>query len=522
MQYVFESSSSGDEFTIYQDPAGETLRENGPCGTEIVLDISPENDWVLDQEKLKSLVERHSQFASSFPIYLRSDASRDEEVEDDEKSLTSLTSWQRLNEQGPIWIRDAKQISDQEYKDFYQSLSSPSDPEPLGWLHWKGDTGSGVSFRALMYIPGQLSDDFWQKAAAGVNNLRLMVKRVFITDDLGTDYLPHWLRFLKIVVDADDLPLNVSRETLQANKFIKQLKSVIFRKALELFTKLSNDDPDTYKQFSTIYGNALRIGVLETSSKKDVHKIAGLLRFASTRSSYTSLDEYVENRRGNQKQIYYVAGAGESLENLAKSPLVEKPVARGYEVLLLDAPPDETVMLALRTYRGLHLQDVSKKGLKYGDEDEHEAEKAELAAQEAAFKPLIQWLRKQFKTVVSDVVLTNRLVSSPCAIVADHFGWTANAQKLAMANAKKDDPMLAMMANLPKILELNPKSPLIQGLLDRVLELPDLSELEGMTENHDEDATVLTAEELDVRENAAILLDTALIRSGFNVKDTNV
>jgi heat shock protein beta len=169
--------------------------------------------------------------------------------------------------------------------------------------------------------------------------------------------------------------LNVSRETLQANKFIQQLKSIIVRKALDLFTRLSKDDEDNFKKFSEVYGTAMRVGILETSSKKDIHKLASLLRFSSTRSDFTSLDEvswaaepechrvnqlttgiewmqqYVENRRGDQKQIFYLAGAGEPPEKLAKSPLVEKPVGRGYEVLLLDAPPDESVMKTLRSYR---------------------------------------------------------------------------------------------------------------------------------------------------------------------------
>ncbi|KAH8090583.1 putative cation-transporting ATPase [Filobasidium floriforme] len=525
-QWIFESTASGDEFSVYPDPRGKTLKfeGGGPCGTEIVLDLSEdgENDWVLETDRLKGLVEKHSQFASSFPIYLRVpttpepvNADDELEVDDDSSSAPGSFTWQRLNEKGPIWMQEPKKVSEEEYRDFYKTLTSSEDAETLGWAHWKGDTGSGVSFRAMMYVPSAVPDDFWQKITAGVKNIRLMVKRVFITDDLGADYLPQWLRFLNIVVDADDLPLNVSRETLQANKFIKQLRNIIIRKALDLFTRLANDDEENFKKFSTVYGSALRVGILESSSKKDQNKLASLLRVSSTRSDFTSFDEYVENRRGDQKQIFYLAGAGESPEALARSPLVEKPVARGYEVLLLNAPPDESVMLALRNYRGLTFQDVSKKGLKYGDEDEHEAEKAELAAQNKAFAPLLKWLKSQFEGIVADVVLTNRLVSSPCAIVADNFGWSANAQRLAMANAKKDDPMLVMMAQMPKILELNPKSPLVEGLLERLLEMPSFDE------DINEEGTGPTADELELRESAAILIDTALIRSGFNVKDSN-
>jgi heat shock protein beta len=191
-----------------------------------------------------------------------------------------------------------------------------------------------VSYRAIMYIPAKLPKDFWQKITSGVNNVRLMVKRVFITDDLGEEYMPRWLSFLKVTVDADDLPwvgtdksahahhwylhrLNVSRETLQNHRFLQQLQRILVRKAIDLFTRLATDEPEKYKEVSKLYGNALRIGMLE--SQKDKIKIAKLLRFESTRSDYTSLEEvrhddmvvfvsrwwvqYVDNRKEGQKQV---------------------------------------------------------------------------------------------------------------------------------------------------------------------------------------------------------------------------
>lgn len=165
----------------------------------------------------------------------------------------------------------------------------------------QGDTGAGVSYRAIMYIPAKLPQDFWQKITSGINNVRLMVKRVFITDDLGEEYMPRWLSFLKVTVDgkypnlkfadisADDLPLNVSRETLQSNKFLSQLQRILVRKAIDLFTRLASEETADYQEVSKLYGNALRIGMLE--SKKDKVKIAKLLRFESTRSNFTSLEE---------------------------------------------------------------------------------------------------------------------------------------------------------------------------------------------------------------------------------------
>lgn len=328
---------------------------------------------------------RHSQFSTTFPIYLKD----------------AEGSWIQLNEQGPIWMRDPKDLTDEDYKTFYKTLDPTPGADTLGWAHWRGDSGSGVSFRAMMYIPSKVSDDFWQKAAAGVKNVRLMVKRVFITDDLGEGFLPSWLSFLKVVVDADDLPLNVSRETLQNTRFLRQLKRILVRKALDMFSKIANDDPERYQQFSKVFGHALKVGILD-SEEKDRNKLAELIRFTSTRSNFTSLEEYVENRKGSQDQIFFLGGVGESFDSLSRSPFLEVPISRGFEVLLLNAPADESAMQALGTYRGMRLQDVSKQGLKFGDEDEDDEEKEEYEMQTRMYQPLIVWLKRVLEGRVSD------------------------------------------------------------------------------------------------------------------------
>ncbi|WWC65635.1 uncharacterized protein I303_108255 [Kwoniella dejecticola CBS 10117] len=533
-QHTFVSSSTGDSFEVFPDPRGNTLGR----GTEIVLSIGEEEAEFLSVEKLKTLIEKHSTFSTTFPIYIKErktskipvpppqspveDGDPDKFADDldtDETTPKEETfeevqeeSWIRVNDKAPIWMRDPKEVSEEEYKAFYQAVSKDDTGEPLGWSHFKGDTGSGVSFRAIIYVPSSLPKEFWSKMTSGINNVRLMVKRVFITDDLGEDFMPRWLSFLKVTVDADDLPLNVSRETLQNNRFLSQLQRILIRKALDLFTKLSNDQPETYKQIAKLYGNALRIGLLE--SPKDKVKIAKLLRFESTRSEYTTLEEYVENRKEGQKQIYYMAGVGEKAEDLARSPFVEKLFARGYEVLLLNLPSDEPMMASLDQFMGMTTQDVSKKGLKFGDEDEHEAEKKELEAQKIAFRPLIDWLKKDLAGQVSDVTVTNRLVTSPCTIIVDSYGWSANMQRIMSAQTdSQDDPMFNMMKNLPKVLEINPKSPLIEGLLERVLDLPQVEE------DEDDDVKRTSEEEEELRETVRVLFDTSLVRSGFSVAD---
>ncbi|KAJ9107871.1 hypothetical protein QFC19_002777 [Naganishia cerealis] len=425
-QYTFESNASGDEFTVYADPRGNSLLKHGPCGTEVVLDIEAGsgNEWVLDNNKLEELVEKHSQFSTNFPIYLRKSVENGD-LEADSGEEATEERWVKLNKKQPLWMKEPKAVAEQEYRDFYKALDPTSDGETSGWTHWKGDSGSGVSFRAMMYIPAKLPEDFWNKGAGVFRNIKLFVKRTLITEDLGQDYLPRWLSFLKIVVDADDLPLNVSRETLQNNRFLRQLKRILVRKAVDLFTKISKDEPEKWQKIHKTIGNAIRIGMVEADGKDRI-KLAGLLRFASTRGDSVSLEDvshryclhvltsrnrltffrfvvqYVENRRDGQQQIYFLAGVGESAESLGRSPLIEKPVARGYEVLLLNAPADETVMAQLGSYRGLKLQDVAKKGFKYGDEDEDAQEKAELEMQKKAFSPLIEWLKKELRGPISD------------------------------------------------------------------------------------------------------------------------
>lgn len=288
MQYTFESNASGDEFTVYVDPRGNSLLEQGPCGTEVVLDIEAGsgNEWVLDNKKLEELVEKHSQFSSNFPIYLRKSIVDEEGATEDEGEY----HWVKLNKKQPLWMKDPKTVTEQEYREFYAALDPAAGAETAGWTHWKGDSGSGVSYRAMMYIPTKLPEDFWNKGAGVFRNIRLMVRRTFVSDDLGENYLPRWLSFLKIVVDADDLPLNVSRETLQSNKFLRQLKRILVRKAIDMFTRISKDEPEKWEKIQKTIGNAIRIGMVESDGKDRV-KLAGLLRFASTREHSVSLDE---------------------------------------------------------------------------------------------------------------------------------------------------------------------------------------------------------------------------------------
>ncbi|CAL1700961.1 unnamed protein product [Somion occarium] len=550
IQYVFSSSAEESSFGIYPDPRGNNLGR----GTEITLVLKPDALEYLSTSRLTELIQKHSSFSSTFPIYLftqksvevpdedgekaadekieesptRSpevDNDKDEEKDEDEaiveediedkkeeepsvpKTKTvDVDEWVQLNSQPPIWTRDPKTVTDEEYEQFYQATFKDNN-KPLAWYHFSGDSGSGASFRAIIYVPSVLAESYWQSGPQGdAKDVRLMVKRVFITNDLGEDSLPKWASWVKAVVDAEDLPLNVSREMLQSNKFLKQLKSIITKRLVQALTRIQAEEPEKFNEISAIYNNVFKLGAVEDTKNRD--KLATLVRFATNHRNSTSLDNYLENKKQGQKQIFYLADMGKSPEILAKSVFIEKLHARGYEVLLLSEPLDEIFVQNIKNWKKVPFQDVAKAGLKFGDEDPDE-EKAELQALTEKFRPLLDWLKKEAGELVREVVVSNRLVTSSCAIVADVHGYTANVEKLLNSNANQKKGFIYEYTKKMKLLEINSRSPLIEGLLRQVERLP--------TEEEERD---LDAED-ELHEVASVLIDGALIRSGFEVPDSN-
>ncbi|KAE9410486.1 HSP90-domain-containing protein [Gymnopus androsaceus JB14] len=554
-QYVFSSSAEDSSFEIFPDPRGNTLKR----GTEITLELKDDSFEYLEVQELTALVSKHSSYSTSFPIYLftqrteevldedalaeetspaedtlaeetspaeekTTDVDEDEaiieDVDEDSQEQTPappkmksvvVDEWVHLNGQPPIWVRDPKEITDEEYTLFYNAFFKDFSGAPMNWTHFSGDSESGVSFKAIVYLPGSLPDAYWQQPLLSQSkDVKLMVKRVFITNDLGEDSIPKWASWVKVVVDAEDLPLNVSRETLQSTAFLRQLRSIILKRIIQLFTKLSElqtEDQEKFEAFYKTYGGILKLGAVEDLKNRE--KLAAMVRFTTTQRNYTSLDQYLENRKQGQKQIFYLGEVGEDPKELAKSVFVEKLHARGYEVLLVTEPLDEVFITNIRRWQGVPFQNIAKVGLKFGDEDlDEEEEKAQQKEAAKKFKPLMKYLRQQGKGVIRDVVISNRLVTSPVAIVADSGGYTANYQKIMGASTAGAAKMneYAMKA---RVLEINPRSPLIEGLLRRVEALPT-----------EEEGRDIEAEE-ELEEVASILLDGALIRSGFEVPSTN-
>lgn len=544
-QWVFSSAVDDSSFELYPDPRGATLGQ----GTEITLVLKPDAIEYLATTKLSTLIDKHSAFSSTFPIYLFTQRTEEVTIEepelpkepetvtesdkedqpielDDDEALiedvpveeekksdapvvpktkkVTVDEWVHANSQPPIWTRDPKEVTEEEYLDFYRATFKDYR-KPIGWHQFAGDA-AGTSFKGIIFLPEKIEDSHWQQVGPlEQKDIRLMVKHVFITSEFGTDRLPKWASWVQVIIDADDLPLNVSRETLQSSKFVKQMKGIILRHLLILFNKLATEDAEKWALVTKNYGMIFKFGVAEDSKNRD--RLINLVRFESNQRKDITLDQYAENKRKGQTQIFYIADAGKTTEQIKRSVFVEKLEARGYEVLLFTEPLDEVLANTLRTHKKMPFQDVAKAGLKFGDEDNDENSKEAQKKLAKKFKPLIEWLKEETKDVVRDVVISNRLVTSACAVVADEIGYTANLEKLMDAGHNQEKSEAIEFLKKQRLLEINPKSPLVEGLLARV------EELDG--EEKDLEA------EKELKEVASILIDGALVRSGFQVHDSN-
>ncbi|KAJ3810029.1 Hsp90 protein-domain-containing protein [Lentinula aff. lateritia] len=505
-QYVFSSSSEDSSFEIFPDPRGNTLGR----GTEITLELRDDSLEYLENQEITALridevpdedvIPGETSSAESVPKPTSDTDDTDaddideaviEDVSEEEQTpappkmkYITIDEWVRLNGQPPIWTRDPKEVTDEEYALFYNAFFKDFSP-PMTWTHFSGDSESGVSFKAIVFLPDKImptssEDSYWQQPLLSQSkDIKLMVKRVFITNDLGEDALPKWASWVKVVVDA----------------FLRQLKSIIIKRIIQLFNKMADletEDSEKFEKFYEIFGGILKLGAVE--DQKNREKLAAITRFTTNHRNFTTLDQYLENRKQGQKQIFYLAEMGENPQELAKSVFVEKLHARGYEVLLFTEPLDEIFVQNIRRWKNVPFQDIAKVGLKFGDEDTDEEEEKEQQKEAAQkYKPLMEYLQKQGRGVVRD----------------DSFGYTANVQRMMASNPGAGKNPMHDFAMKARVLEINPRSPLIEGLLKKVEALP--SEEEGRD---------VEAEE-ELEEVASILLDGALIRSGFEVPSTN-
>uniref|UniRef100_A0A8C1L5F6 Endoplasmin n=1 Tax=Cyprinus carpio TaxID=7962 RepID=A0A8C1L5F6_CYPCA len=518
-QHIWESDSNA--FSVINDPRGDTLGR----GTTITLVMKEEASDYLELETIKNLVKKYSQFIN-FPIYLEdvmnlsichfqtetveepieeetADAEKEEAAEDEaeveeededkdkpktKKVEKTVWDWELMNDIKPIWQRPAKEVEEDEYKAFYKTFS-----RPISHIHFTAE--GEVTFKSILFIPASAPRGLFDEYGTKKNDfIKLFVRRVFITDDFH-DMMPKYLNFIKGVVDSDDLPLNVSRETLQQHKLLKVIRKKLVRKTLDMIKKIAEEQYND--KFWKEFGTNIKLGVIEDHSNRT--RLAKLLRFQTSHSDTTpsSLEQYVERMKEKQDKIYFMAGT--SRKEAESSPFVERLLKKGYEVIYLTEPVDEYCIQALPEFDGKRFQNVAKEGVKF---DESDKAKEKREALEKEFEPLTTWMKeKSLKDNIEKAVLSQRLTKSPCALVASQYGWSGNMERIMKAQAYQTgkDISTNYYASQKKTLEINPKHPLIKEMLKRV----------------QDDAEDQTAADL-----AVVLFETATLRSGYQLTDT--
>ena len=549
-QYRWESIANST-FQVVKDTILNDKSNAIGRGTKIILYLKDECVEFLEERKLKDLIKKHSEFIS-FPIELWIEKTTEKEVDDDEddekkedekkdekkegeekkdeekkdekkedekkdekkegeekkeeegpkvedtkeekkekkkKKIKEVThEFERVNNTKPIWLRKKEEVTKEEYANFYKSITNDWE-DHLACIHFTME--GHLEIKGILFVPKRAPFDLFE-ANKKKTNIKLYVRRVFIMDDCD-ELIPEYLGFIKGVIDSDDLPLNISRESLQQNKILKAIKKSITKKCIELFFQIAENAED-FKKFYEQFSKNLKLGIHEDATNRA--KLAELLRYYSTKSGeeMVSFKQYIERMQPKQKYIYYITGESKSV--VAASPFIEKLKEKGIEVLYLTDPIDEYCIQQLKDFDGKQLKCCSKEGLDLEDTEDEKKAFEELKIQ---YEPVCKKIKEILDNKVEKVVVGERLDESPCVLVTSEFGWTANMERIMKAQALRDNSMTSYMIS-KKTLEINPKHGIIK-------------ELKAQLEKDSNSS--------NIKDTIWLLYDTSLLNSGFSIEDPN-
>lgn len=491
------SSDAGGSFTV-TPLEGEYQR-----GTSVILYLKEDQLKYLEETELKEIIKKHSQFIN-YPIELLVEKEREVEQTDNseqkeneieiedidesnteqkEKKMEKYQEYEQINIQKPIWTRDPKETTKDEYHAFYKNITNDWE-EPMAYKHFKLD--GQVSMKGILYVPKKPQFDMFEQKRTK-DNVKLYVKKVLITDNCQ-DFMPEYLSFIKGVVDCDDLPLNVSREFLQGSSILKSIKNSLVKKSLELFSEILEKEEE-YKTFYENYQKNIKLGLHDDHKNKN--KLTELLRFYTLKNpnTLTSLDDYVKNMKENQKNMYYITG--ESKELVSSSPFLEECKKRDYDVLYMIDAIDEYIVQQLSEYKEKKMVDITRDGNLFDETDEEKKQKEEL---EQSYSELCKFLKDELGEKVEKVQVSNRLVDSPCVLVSGQFGWNANMERIMKAQALGGNMSMFMISK--KTMEINPNHAIMKELKNKI-------------ETNRERAS----------EIVSLLYDTCLLNSGYTLEN---
>ena len=521
-EFMWESNAGGS-FSISSSNVG--LKR----GTQMILHLKEDQSHLMEENKIKDLIKTHSQYVN-YPVSILVQKTKEVEVEEEEeeeeveaekndedkkedevndeeevkveeeeeegekekkkKTVTeTYEEYEKINVEKPLWLSNPEDVTMEDYNKFYKHISNDWN-ECAGVKHFTVE--GQLEFTGLLFIPKQAPFDMFEPNKKK-NNIKLYVRRIFITDNCE-DLCPDWLSFVKGIIDSQDLPLNISRETLQQSQIMKVMKKNIVKKVLEKCNEMTEDE-EKYNEFYSQFSKNLKLGIHEDSSNRE--KLANLLRYHSTKTDdkMTSLKDYISRMKEGQEHIYFISG--ESKRAVEKSLFLEKLTKRGFEVLFMCDPIDEYCMQQLKEFEEKKFVDITKENL---DLPLTEEEKKAEEEKKKEFEDLCKIMKETLGDTVQKVVVSNRLNDSPCCLVTGEHSWSANMERIMKAQTLRNDAMMGYMSS-NKTLEINIDNPVINELKNKL----------SVDKN-----------DITVKDIVWLLYDTTLLNSGFHLEEPSL